>query len=192
MKIKYWFTSDLHFNHRNIIKYCKRPFNSVEEMNQVLIKNWNTLVSVNDIIYILGDFTFLSKTKEIKLLLDQLNGKKILIKGNHDRIGTDKAYELGFNAMMHECILKIDKKLVRLHHYPYKKKNLFRTLLNLFLLKKYDNIYNPIDDGKILLHGHTHQKDKIRKNMIHVGVESWGFKPVSEHQIIELMRNYGL
>ncbi len=76
--------SDTHFNHKNIIGYENRPFDSVEEMNQQLIANWNKMISNKDTIYHLGDFAS-GNYDEVKTIADQLNGYKILIKGNHDR-----------------------------------------------------------------------------------------------------------
>ena len=77
-----WFTSDLHFGHQNIIKFCNRPWKTVEEMNEGLIANWNSVVKDDDIVFDLGDFAFApnSKWKEI---LSRLNGIHYLILGNH-------------------------------------------------------------------------------------------------------------
>lgn len=79
----FW-TSDLHFNHGNIIKYCNRPFISKQEMNHSLIQNWNKTVKEEDIVFILGDFCFGDKSKW-RQLLNSLNGTKYLVQGNHDR-----------------------------------------------------------------------------------------------------------
>jgi len=76
-----WITSDHHFFHRNIIKYCNRPFNSVSEMNEFMIKKWNEKVGDNDIVLHLGDFAFKGRAREIR---NRLNGTIILIRGNHD------------------------------------------------------------------------------------------------------------
>ena len=73
-----WFTSDLHFGHKNIIKYANRPFANVEEMNAALIKNWNELVKPEDYVYVLGDVSFM-RMKDTLNILQQLNGKKGLI-----------------------------------------------------------------------------------------------------------------
>lgn len=80
---KVFFTSDTHFNHANIIDFCKRPFGSVEEMNEALIANWNRVVSKDDIIFHLGDFCF-GGSEVWNSILDRLNGKIYLILGNHD------------------------------------------------------------------------------------------------------------
>lgn len=80
---KAWFTSDLHFWHKNICKYCNRPFETTEEMNQALINNWNSVVKEDDIVFVLGDMGFCGYDK-LEPLMSQLNGKKYLIQGNHD------------------------------------------------------------------------------------------------------------
>ena len=76
------FTSDLHLGHKNIIRLCNRPFSSSEEMDEVLMENWNRKVHRNDTIYILGDLMFRSE-KPPEDYLRQLKGKKHLIMGNH-------------------------------------------------------------------------------------------------------------
>jgi len=79
--MRYFFTSDTHFGHKNIVKYCERPFKNVEDMNQQLIERWNVVVKKEDTVFHLGDFVFRGRTKDFK---DKLNGNIILIKGNHD------------------------------------------------------------------------------------------------------------
>ena len=77
-----YFTADTHFDHANIIRFCNRPFATVEEMNETLIANWNRKVHGNDTVYILGDMFF--RTTDPERILRQLKGKKHLISGNHD------------------------------------------------------------------------------------------------------------
>lgn len=79
-----WIISDTHFCHKNIIDYCDRPFKDVEEMNEALISNWNSVVKEKHLVYVLGDFALGTPT-EISNILSRLNGKKYLILGNHDR-----------------------------------------------------------------------------------------------------------
>lgn len=114
-----WFTSDLHFGHQNIIKFCNRPWKTVEEMNEGLIANWNSVVKDDDIVFDLGDFAFApnSKWKEI---LGRLRGKHYLILGNHDvtRWPGDKIMDL-FEQVEQQMIVKIDDRFVYLNHYPY-------------------------------------------------------------------------
>ena len=80
-----WFTSDTHFNHTNILKYepNTRPFATIEEMNETIISNWNKVVGEEDTIYVLGDF-FMGLLTDIEPIFKRLNGKVILIRGNHD------------------------------------------------------------------------------------------------------------
>lgn len=88
-KPRIFVTSDTHFNHTNIIKYCNRPFASVAEMNQTLIDNWNRVVRPQDTVIHCGDFAFTKANRKvasatISTLANNLNGRKILILGNHD------------------------------------------------------------------------------------------------------------
>lgn len=80
---KVWFTSDLHFWHKNICKYCDRPYNTIEEMNQSIIDNWNSVVKDDDIVYLLGDMGFCGIEK-LRFLISQLKGHIRLVQGNHD------------------------------------------------------------------------------------------------------------
>lgn len=89
-----YFTADLHLGHNNIIKTCNRPFSSVDEMDDILIENWNKKVKGNDTVYIVGDLIW--KGIDPKPYLDRLKGKKILVRGNHDsRIGLINSIILG-------------------------------------------------------------------------------------------------
>ena len=72
---KLWFTSDLHFGHRNVINFCDRPFSNEKEMGESLINNWNETVSENDVVFILGDVFWFNDSRSIKKCLDKLNGK---------------------------------------------------------------------------------------------------------------------
>lgn len=81
-----WFTADLHFFHKNVIQYCNRPFNNIDQMNKKLIENYNLFVKEEDTCYFLGDLAMLGSSQIIKLtnIINKMNGKKILILGNHD------------------------------------------------------------------------------------------------------------
>lgn len=89
--MKVFCIADTHFGHANIIRYCNRPFSSVEQMDQVMIKNWNETVSTKDIVLHLGDVGLCERGR-LKEIIKQLNGKKILVMGNHDTY-TKKFYE---------------------------------------------------------------------------------------------------
>ena len=77
-----FFTSDSHFNHENIIKFCNRPFDSLDEMNDALTENWNAKVKPDDTVFHLGDFSW-GGSGSWKSARERLNGHIILIKGNH-------------------------------------------------------------------------------------------------------------
>ena len=80
----FWITADNHFSHYNIIKYTKRPCQTVWEMNKVMTERWNSLVKPEDTVFHLGDLCFHNKI-DPKDLVKKLNGRIVLIKGNHDR-----------------------------------------------------------------------------------------------------------
>lgn len=100
---KFFVIADTHFGHANIIAYCNRPFRSVEEMNSRIIKEWNDCVSNNDTVFMLGDFAFGKNL--VAELVPKLNGKKILIKGNHDTYSNDFYRQCGFKEVSEYPIL---------------------------------------------------------------------------------------
>ena len=82
---KLFFTSDLHFGHNNVIKFCNRPYTDTKEMEKALIDNWNSVVSNEDYAFMLGDVFWFNHSKETKRIFSKLNGKKIyVLQGNHD------------------------------------------------------------------------------------------------------------
>ena len=113
---------DPHFWHKNIINYCNRPFATVEEMNETLIKNWNKVVGKQDIVYVLGDFALCGKDRIIEVGR-ALNGRKRLILGNHDGASLDTYREAGFEYIYNHSII-LDEFYI-LSHYPqtYIQKN---------------------------------------------------------------------
>lgn len=83
---KIFFTSDQHFGHRNIIKHCNRQFESVEEMDEILIQEWNKVVTSNTMeVFHLGDFSISDDVDYVGRILGRLNGNIVHIVGNHDR-----------------------------------------------------------------------------------------------------------
>lgn len=158
-----WFTSDQHFWHSNIIRYCNRPFKDVIEMNETIIQNYNSLVSATDIVYFLGDFSFGGSNLR-KTTLDRLKGCKIIIRGNHDP-SLNKLLSLGFDESYdyyHLVVNDFNLKLF-LYHYPYPE------------------IYNSENDWQLC--GHIHKKWKVKNKVINVGVDVWDFKPISLPEI---------
>jgi calcineurin-like phosphoesterase family protein len=116
---KIYFTSDLHFGHEAILKYCNRPFANVEEMNRKLIENWNNKVPEDGIVFNLGDFAW-GGYPFWKSIREQLNGKIILIKGNHDEKNLTKtgAQEL-FEFVTYQMKIQIEGRKIYLNHYPF-------------------------------------------------------------------------
>ena len=82
---KVLFIGDMHFYHANAIKFDNRPFSCVEEMNSEMIRRWNNKADKGDLVYVVGDMIWKSGSDEACKILEQLNGQKTLIKGNHDR-----------------------------------------------------------------------------------------------------------
>ena len=112
-----FFTADTHFGHKNIIRYCQRPFVDVDEMNEILITNWNNVVGKEDVIFHLGDFA-MGGSSEWTRLLQRLNGRIYLIIGNHDM----KTIGKGFSRFEHvamQTLINIGGQRIYLNHYPF-------------------------------------------------------------------------
>jgi calcineurin-like phosphoesterase family protein len=122
-----WFTSDTHFFHENVIKYCSRPYQNIEEMNSKLIDNWNSCVKKNDIVWHLGDFSFGSKDN-IRKILPRLNGRIRLIKGNHDRHNNMFYIDQGFDRVYDRPII-IDTNLILLQLQQMMKESQEESLI---------------------------------------------------------------
>ena len=110
-------TSDSHLNHANIIKFCNRPFDSVEEMNETLISNWNNTVPKDGIVFHLGDFAF-GGSEVWHKILSRLNGQIHLILGNHDLKNFRQGYADSFASVQEQLTIDIGKKKVILTHFP--------------------------------------------------------------------------
>jgi len=196
-KTQTFFTSDLHIGHHKVLEYCSRPFGSLHEMEEKLIANWNSVVRPDDTVYVLGDFLLGGKPERIREVIGRLNGLKILIRGNHDAEGS-RMKALGFDVVLDHAVMKIAGEQVNLSHFPYRMNRLKELYYEwgyklfpkrFFRPRKF--YWQLKNDGKFLLHGHTHSKHKIRGKMIHVGVDAWDFKPVSIGHIgniIELIK----
>ena len=122
-----YFTSDLHLNHQNILKYepLSRPFSTKEEMNEVIINNWNNKVSIEDTVYVLGDLS-MGEVKNSIPLIKRLNGKIILIRGNHDNEKRLAAYkELGIE--IHDiAYLNYKGRFFIMCHFPIANEEFIR------------------------------------------------------------------
>jgi len=167
-----YFISDTHFNHSNIIQYCNRPFKNTDDMNKFMIQKWNETISDNDIVYHLGDVCFGNKTK-CKNILNQLKGKKYLIKGNHDRFSNSFYKECGFIEIHNYLIL--DGFL--LIHYPLEINGYMKEDLKKFICKVKMLNFN------FTLHGHIHNKECNIPNHFNVSVENINYTPISFNEI---------
>ena len=174
-----FFTSDPHYGHRNIIQHCQRPFADVDEMNRELIKRYNDRVGTNDVVLWCGD-CFFCRVTVANDIMSQLNGKKLLVRGNHDR-GAASMSKLGFDLVLDECIIDIDDQTVRIKHYPYAGS----TPDTRYLDRRPPKIKH-----EMLIHGHTHSSEKMNGKQIHVGVDSWDYAPASFDEVRELVKSY--
>lgn len=170
-----FFTSDTHFNHANIIKFCSRPFKDVEEMNETMISNWNKVVGQNDTVFHLGDFC-LGGSAEWTKILDRLNGKIHLIVGNHDMKNLRQGFVGRFEEVVMQRYLVIGNHGIYLNHYP-------------FLC--FSGSYKP-DVWQLFGHVHTSENntglDAKRLQYLYptqydVGVDNNNFTPISYNQI---------
>lgn len=116
------FISDIHFHHMNIIKYDGRPFSTVEEHDEFIVEEWNKVVQPDDDVYILGDVLLINGRETIELrekLVSRLNGKKYLIKGNHDgKDATLLQSKLFVEVKSYEKLVLEDGTHIILSHYP--------------------------------------------------------------------------
>jgi calcineurin-like phosphoesterase family protein len=189
-----FFTSDTHFGHKNIIKFCNRPYKDVPHMNEMLIENWNARVGPDDHVFHLGDVA-LGPWEDWDASLSRLNGHKHLIIGNHDRLFMetnqhklqrwyaeyDKWFETATRA---GSVTLSDGTLVYMSHFPYTGDH--------FDADRFES-ERLSDDGTILLHGHTHSNSwwstsSLGTPQIHVGVDAHDYAPVSEDEVIALIK----
>ena len=179
--------SDQHFGHKNILEYSNRPFSSLQEMEDELIKRHNALVSTHDKVIYVGDVFFCDQM-EASRILKRLNGYKILVLGNHD-MKVNAMYKIGFDFVVQNMQIRVGKNIVNVCHYPYRwpwYKRWFRMLTNKKSWRK-RHFKNIKDDGNWLIHGHTHSRDRVNGKQINVCVEAWDYQPVSITKISELI-----
>lgn len=113
------FTSDTHFWHENIIRFCNRPFASVEEMNQALVRNWNAAVRDNDVVFHLGDFG-MAASGRMNDLYHALRGRIFLVLGNHDRRALrHPSSTWRFEAVAQQMTVSVDGVKILLNHLPF-------------------------------------------------------------------------
>lgn len=172
--------------HKMLIERQLRPFSTVDEMNRVLIDNITDTLSAGDQLYILGDLAMGLKTESLPLLKG-ISNEMYLVPGNHDRVAPwDKhadrwreAYEeVGLQILPAQVELELSDGFVYiLNHFPYQGDH---TDEDRYL------DFRPVDRGGRLLHGHLHGAMGRRTSgrSVDVGVDAWGFRPVSEDLIV--------
>jgi len=184
------FTSDWHVGHKNILKFCLRPYENLDEMHHALIKNYNANTHDSTVGYFLGDMGICSQAV-LKEVVDQLRGTKVLILGNHDR-QTQSMYNAGFDVVMYGAKIMIQGELVTLTHCPLRglpredcsnMKNHnpgdnwhgeSRPKHQPYMIDRHDGFH---------LHGHIHSPNKGRSTKIadkqyDVGVDANNYRPV--------------
>ena len=176
---KIFFTSDSHYGHENIIKFCDRPFKNIEEMDYKLIENWNKKVPQDGLVFHLGDFAW-GGYEFWKKIRDQLNGEIILIKGNHDQknMSTTAEQEL-FTHVTWQMFIQVENRKLWLNHYP-------------FLC--YAGVYREPHKLIYQLYGHVHsgpnKKGQDIPRLVHtypmqydVGVDNNNYEPISWEEL---------
>ena len=175
--MKIFLIGDTHFLHKNIIKYCNRP----ENHEQLMIDNWNKVVSDEDIVFHLGDIAAGIRGREQELIdiFSKLNGKKTLIRGNHDH-KSSKWYKekLGFHEVLRYLIMGD----VLLFHYPlrtnsYSKPKEIVIINEIKALVKKENV-------KHIIHGHVHQRTTSEPNHFNVSVEAIRYTPIEINDLL--------
>lgn len=151
-----FFTSDLHFGHNNIIKYCNRPFENASEMDMALIENWNNTVPEDGIVFSVGDFAF-TNIGHVTRILESLNGTIIMITGNHDRLVDKNRSTLLDSGLVHEIV-------------PYKEITVQNQFICMFHYA--GRVWNRSHHGSWLLYGHSHGTLSPFGKSVDVGVDS--------------------
>ncbi len=154
-----YFTADTHFGSKRTLKFSKRPFTSVSEMNKTMIENWNRVVNNEDLVYHLGDFGYFPT-------VSKLNGKIVLILGNYetdlgDNMITKNIEDYGFYSVLSSQILYLDKNSFYLCHKPSQ--------------------YNP---NNFNLFGHIHKLQMVKKFGLNVGVDCHNFTPLPLEDVL--------
>jgi len=169
-------TADLHIGHKRLA-VGMRGFSSAEEMDDILVRNWNESVKEDDVVYVLGDLTMRKFGHE--QVLKQLNGSKVFVRGNHDKHLSDEKLLKYFRKVDTQDSLKIGTdrgvRHIRMYHYPC-------------------YTWNGSFHGSWLLCGHTH--GMLRESLptvwtagliLDVGMDVWGMRPVPMDEIIRVM-----
>jgi calcineurin-like phosphoesterase family protein len=183
-----WFTSDTHFCHKKVSEL--RGFARTENHDAEVIRRWNAVVREDDIVWLLGDVGIAKSDTEILAHVARLNGRKQLVVGNHDSV-----HPANRKARQHqrqwlevfESVQAFAKTSVcgtdfLMSHFPYEGDR----------GEDRSTQYRLRDEGRPLLHGHLHCKEKLMsagRKIVHVGLDAWDMKPVKDVQIKELLES---
>ena len=164
-----YFTSDLHLGHENIIEYCDRPFDSVEEMNRTLIDNWNDAIGPDDVVVFLGDLGRFAGEDDLRRWLCELHGRIVFIEGNHD---SPSRYVDGVHTHQYSILERGDREFCCTH----RPENAPRFW-----------------DGWII-HGHHHNNHPVEyplvnpeERRVNVSTELTGYRPIPEEDLVSLI-----
>ena len=176
---KLFLTSDSHLGHFNICKYCHRPFQSRSEMDQTLIKNWNVVVPEDGIVVHCGDFMLPHNEdiKEYNKYLNRLNGRVLLLRGNHDLASLDWVSDK-LIAVRDQAMIVVDGVKIFAQHYPCAAFNGDYHV--------YGHIHTLADGTCYGVDGDVTKV--MRKNTYDVGVDQNGYTPVSYWQLYDIFR----
>ena len=177
-----FFTSDLHFNHKNLLHLGQgRPFNTIEEHDEAIIKNWNSVVSRSDLVYILGDVSLGCNTEKLIEYFQRLNGAKHLITGNHDR-------KKEMAALLNKNLIQSMRDYYELKYKTENGKD-YKFVLSHYPILEFNNAHRT--NWSIHLYGHIHNTvnyDDIYKKLgfkaLHVGLDTNNYKPVDIDTVI--------
>lgn len=170
-----FFTADAHLDHARIIAYESRPFANVQQMNNQLVKLWNSVVRHEDVVYILGDLSMRGREDNqgpLRHALRKMRGTKHLILGNHDKFDPFTYVDMGITSVHTSLEVEIGPRANAIDTRRY----------SVYLV--HDPAVTRVAVGHKWLCGHVHGMFKRCGNVINVGVDVWDFKPVSEEQIV--------
>jgi calcineurin-like phosphoesterase family protein len=159
-----FFTSDTHFGHGGALGLYRRPFASVAAMNEAIIERWNETVGPDDEVWHLGDFAIRQRPAIVAELLARLAGAKHLLTGNNDPAATAELE--GWASVQPYAEITAEGISLVLCHYPFRS-------------------WRGMNKGSINLHGHCHGRIKPRPRQFDVGVDVWGFRPVTLGTILD-------
>jgi len=192
-----YFTSDTHFGHAKIIPYCKRPWETVAEMDEALIAHWNAIVEPGDTVYHLGDVA-MKGAEYTRSCVERLNGKRVLVRGNHDP-NVAKMLNRGFHEVYDRVCSTITRNaegtknvLVEMNHIPVNNELDSRGYVRQPTLPLYRDL---IEKGELLylpLCGHVHDLWKVKDGCVNVGVDVWHYQPISIMELLIFAKEQGI